>query len=520
MEKMLDFLIIGAGPAGLQLGYFFEKNSRDYLILERDTVPGAFFKTYPRHGKLISINKVYTGTDHPAMNLRWDWNSLLCDSEDLLFTKYSRRYFPASSDLVRYCKDFADHYQLKIQYETVVESVSKVDGRFRVRLRDGRELQAKCLVAATGLSAPRVPDFPGAELCENYADHDTAPEKYANQRVLIVGKGNSAFETADNLIETAATIHVTSPESVRMAWQSHFVGHLRAVNNDFLDTYQLKSQNAVIDADIVGVERKDDGFLVQLKYTHAMGQTAAVYYDRVILCTGFRMDPSIFDDSCRPEMAVWGKLPAQTLEWESANVPDLFFAGTLMQACDYKKTMSGFIHGFRHNIASLARLLEQRYCGTAWPHETLDANPEAVLRKVIDQVNTSPGIFLQPGFLCDVVIVEDQKARYFSDIRKDYALDHWVREHDHLYTISLEYGHFDADPFSIERDPSPDKGDEAAYLHPVVRHFSAGELVAEHHINDDLESQWYKEIYVEPVRSFLIEQFTRSADSLTAEPGV
>jgi hypothetical protein len=45
-------------------------------------------------------------------------------------------------------------------------------------------------------------------------------------------------------METAAVIHVAGPHSIRMAWRTHYVGHLRAVNNNFLDTYQLKSQNA------------------------------------------------------------------------------------------------------------------------------------------------------------------------------------------------------------------------------------------------------------------------------------
>jgi len=49
MQNQVDWLIIGAGPAGLQLGYFLEKNGIDYLILERSASAGSFFKTFPRH---------------------------------------------------------------------------------------------------------------------------------------------------------------------------------------------------------------------------------------------------------------------------------------------------------------------------------------------------------------------------------------------------------------------------------------------------------------------------------------
>ena len=79
-----DYLIIGAGPAGLQMGYFLEKAQRSYLILEAGATPGTFFTKFPRHRKLISINKVYTGFDDVELHLRWDWNSLLSDDEGML----------------------------------------------------------------------------------------------------------------------------------------------------------------------------------------------------------------------------------------------------------------------------------------------------------------------------------------------------------------------------------------------------------------------------------------------------
>ena len=55
MKKDFDYLIIGAGPAGLQLGYYLEKNNRDYLIIERNDSAGAFFKDMPRHRFLESM---------------------------------------------------------------------------------------------------------------------------------------------------------------------------------------------------------------------------------------------------------------------------------------------------------------------------------------------------------------------------------------------------------------------------------------------------------------------------------
>lgn len=56
-----QYCVIGAGPAGLQLGFFLQQAGRDYVIIEREASAGSFYKTYPRHRQLISINKRYTG---------------------------------------------------------------------------------------------------------------------------------------------------------------------------------------------------------------------------------------------------------------------------------------------------------------------------------------------------------------------------------------------------------------------------------------------------------------------------
>jgi thioredoxin reductase len=508
MNTNVDYLVIGAGPAGLQLGYFFEKNHRNYLILERSDSPGAFFKKFPRHRMLISINKVNTGKDNPETNLRWDWNSLLSDNQDLLLKNYSQRYFPDPDDLVRYLADYAHHYDLKVKYNTTAARISKKEGMFIVTDQNGDTFTTKRLILATGVTQPFMPDIPGIELADQYKDHSLNLAEYKDKRVMIIGKGNSAFETANYLSETAAVIHLCSPHSVKFAWDSHFVGNLRAVNTSFLDTYQLKSQNTVIDATIDWIQKEGDKYKVHISYTHAKGQTRVLSYDKVIACTGFRVDTSIFDADCRPELIHWDKFPAQTAEWESVNVSDLYFAGTLMQACDFKKTMSGFIHGFRYNVRALSQILELKYHGVPLPKKTIPATPESLLQHYLDRINHGSGIWLQPGFMCDVIVVDDQAgtADYYEDIRVDYVAHGLLSQNPHYYTITLAYGHHEGDPFRIERDPSPDKADQAFYLHPIIRRFNGHQLVSELHVQDDLESEWFLDEYVQPAQAYFTAQ--------------
>src|SRR6266511_4958111 len=69
-----------AGPAGLQMAHHLHRDGRDYVVLERGDGCGEFFRRFPRHRRLLSINKPHTGFKDPEKNLRWDWNSILSDN--------------------------------------------------------------------------------------------------------------------------------------------------------------------------------------------------------------------------------------------------------------------------------------------------------------------------------------------------------------------------------------------------------------------------------------------------------
>ncbi|WP_240197551.1 NAD(P)-binding domain-containing protein [Nonomuraea lactucae] len=517
-DNPLDCLVIGAGPAGLQLGYFLGRAGRSHLILEAGPAPGTFFRTFPRHRSLISINKKHTGWDDPELNLRMDWNSLLSDDPDLLFTRYSDRYFPAADDMVRYLADFAAACGLRIAYDTRAVRVARAPGGgpFEVTDQRGRTYRAERLVVATGLTLPNVPPIPGVETADLYGTAPTDPSVYTGQRVLVIGKGNSAFETADNLVETAAVIHVAGPNSLRMAWRTHYVGHLRAVNNSLLDTYQLKSQNALLDGHVRRIERRPGGsYLVTVSFIRADEVTKDIPYDRVIVCTGFRFDASLFAPECRPETAVQGRFPALTPAYESVNVPDLYFAGTLTQSRDFKRGTSGFIHGFRYGVRALHRILESRHHGVPWPARELPADPRALADAVLARVNRSSALWQQFGLLADVIVPGgDGVARYLEELPADLEGPP-IGDGGH-FAITLEYGpdHDKDDPFDVTvgriRQSDAERAREGHYLHPVVRHHRPGAPPAVHHVTENLENEWTSpEVHAAPLQAFFSRQSAR-----------
>ena len=516
-----EYLILGAGPAGLQLGHHLSRAGRSYLILERGEGPGEFFRKYPRHRTLISSNKVYTGYDDPEVNLRFDWNSLLSDDAQLPFRDYSTKYFPPADTMVRYLCDYAECFALNVRCNTEVVRVEKVRNPevFRLTDAEGNAFTGRRLIVAAGVTKPYIPDVPGIDLAESYTTVSVDPQDFVNQRVLVVGKGNSAFETADNLIETTALLHVLSPSPVRLAWQTRYVGHLRAVNNNFLDTYQLKSQNGVLNASLERIARRGDGRLaVSVRHSHAAGEVEELVYDRVLLCTGFRFDSSFFDEGCRPELTINDRFPSLTCEWESTNVPGMYFAGTLTQSRDFKKTASGFIHGFRYNTRALFRMLEARYHAKPWPAREVAPTADGVLDAMIARLNRASALWQQYGFLHDLIVMPESggPALCFEEMPLAYIQESDFSASSHYYTVTLELGAIEGDPFAAVRKPTPEAAHESAFLHPVIRRWNGPLLVAEHHLLEDLYGEWKREdLHLSPLRAFLREQMRERVRILT-----
>ncbi|WP_428962022.1 NAD(P)-binding domain-containing protein [Micromonospora fluostatini] len=497
------YLIVGGGPAGLQLSYYLQQAGSDYLTLERASAPGEFFRTFPRHRQLISLNKVHTASTDPEIRLRWDWNSLLHEPFDLPFADYSRDYFPSADDLVRYLGDFARHHDLAIRFDTEVQRIEKAGTGFRVHTADAL-FTADCVVVATGWGPPNVPQVRGIEHAVGYEEMSTDPADYAGQRVLILGKGNSAFETASAILGHAAMVHVASPNFLKLAWNTKHPGDVRGHHGAVLDSFHFKTLHSVLDCVIDEIKPVGDRYEVHLTYTHAEGETAVMEYESVLRCTGFRMDTSPFDEECRPRMVPSGRLPVTRTDWQSVNVDGLYFAGTLAQDRDFKKASSAFIDGFRYNLRTLTALLRERYEGVPLTYDKVEADADTLTATVLDRVNWSSALWTQFEFLCDVLVVDPAGGvRHFQDLPEDHAVQRFGGE-SHYYTFGLRWGRDEyPDVFGIERHPRPELAHESAFIHPVIRRYRGGELVEELHLLEDLLAEWRRpDRHVQPLRDF------------------
>jgi thioredoxin reductase len=498
------YVIIGAGPGGLQMGYFLAKSGLDYLILEKNTEAGSFFKKQPVHRKLISINKKNNFYKEDEFNWRHDWNSLLSDNPELRFTHYTDELFPNADVLFKYLGDYAKKCELNIDYGTEVLSIIKSstdpNQKFSIILKNGDELTADVLFMATGAVGGNSPsEIEGIENTVSYSDQDLDLEIYKNKRVGILGGGNSAFETADYLAGSAAFVHVLTRGPIKMAWDTHFVGDVRAVNNNILDMYQLKSLHAVISPKIKKIEKLENGNLrTHHSYDYPKSSKPGSLeltrdYDFILNCTGFNwVSPELFDPSSRPNVTNLKKYPALTESWESENIKDLYFIGGAMQAID-RKSASGFIHGYRYNIRSLSKIIKAKYENIEIPF--IDHN-EFDLNKMLDEMymrfSIGDGIFQQYGFLGDLLLFSKDTNSY-----KEYRempvtfFKGLIAQDQHSFQLTLEFGFekYKDSALTFMGPSDPNDTPCAAFLHPVIRHFYNGKT-QEFHFGDSLLGRW------------------------------
>ena len=498
-----DTIIVGAGPAGLQMGYFLTNAQRDYLILEATAGAGAFFTEQPRHRTLISLNKRFNYFPEPEFNMRHDWNSLLTEDYSLLFRDYSKELYPHADDIVRYLNDFAEKYALKIQYNTRVSNIARDEaGRFVLTDTQGQQYRCARLLMATGALEPRIPAVEGIELAEGYETHDIDPTRFENKRVLIMGRGNSAFEVANHLAGYAAIIHIAMDNhTIKHAWQSHFVGDLRSINNTILDMVQLKALHFVVGFRVTKIARQEDGSLLvsdeeELPHWKTPSTMHLNHvYDHVIRCTGWRyINPALFAPDVTPASDEKNKYPVLNACWESS-VPNIYYIGTAMAGRD-RKAASGFIHGFRYNIRTLFHLLEERYEGIPYPTvryplQTL-AELATVAEELLRRMSTSDALYQLYGVLGDALVFGEQEVTIYRDFPVAYLQQrHDLHAGQHVIVMTLEYGfqnypaHANALDFISIADESADRAC-AALLHPIFRHYFDGQLVEETHVGESL----------------------------------
>jgi len=200
--------IIGAGPYGLSTAAHLHARKIETRIFGE---PMEFWKRQMPRGMFLRSAPSASSLDDPADRLRLsDYRS----SHSLPNTR------PVPIDeFVRYGEWFQEQAVPLVDRRRIVELAQESRG-FRVRLDDGEVFRARHVVVATGISpfAYRPPQFDG--LPEALVSHSLGHSdlsRFARQKVVVVGGGQSALESAAILCDAGAEVEVVA-RATKLNW--------------------------------------------------------------------------------------------------------------------------------------------------------------------------------------------------------------------------------------------------------------------------------------------------------------
>jgi hypothetical protein len=130
----------------------------------------------------------------------------------------------------------------------------------------------------------------------------------------------------------------------------------------------------------------DDNIDDFVAFSTRQGGQYPLVYDDVIRCTGWSQKQGIFTVDTQPLMQKNRKFAVMNNEYESVNVPGMYFGGVLGHGKDFKRSAGGFIHGFRYTARALFRTLSAKYEDEPWPMERYDLQDDADVARLEEKI--------------------------------------------------------------------------------------------------------------------------------------
>jgi hypothetical protein len=191
-----------------------------------------------------------------------------------------------------------------------------------------------------------------------------------------------------------------------------------------------------------------------MNFRNTTGEPLGRPYDIVVRATGWNHNVSMYVGSAAPQLQSNGKFARMTHEYESANVPGLFFAGSLAHGKDRGRAVGGVIKGYRHTANALFHILEAKYHQEPWPCTTyqLPGETDAMLSHAMRRINEAPDLYNMVYTLVDGIFFEkagDWSAKYcegmpFEYINKEYGEVHRMVRSAFWFQYTWYHLRFDA----------------------------------------------------------------------------
>lgn len=184
-SEYVETLVIGAGQAGLAVGYHLGQRGLPYTIVDAHERIGDAWRKRWDSLRLFTPNRLNTLPGMPHAGYHWK--------------------FPTKDEMADYLESYARHFDIPVQTGVRIEKLSREGDRF-VAVAEGRRFEADdVVVAMSSWQQPRVPEF-ASELDPDIVQLHVAryrnPGQLRDGGVLVVGAGNSGAEVAMEVART------------------------------------------------------------------------------------------------------------------------------------------------------------------------------------------------------------------------------------------------------------------------------------------------------------------------------
>lgn len=177
-----DVIVIGAGQAGLSIGYFLKKSNLSFIILDKSIEVGEVWKD--RYDSLTLFTPHYYSS-LPGLKLDDNKNT-----------------YPTKDEISLYLKRYKEKFDLPVKLDTYVQQLLKGKTCFEISTNQGKYMAQNVIVSTGPFQTPLIPELSKIipnHIFQLHSSEYKNPMQLKKGPVLVVGGGNSGAQIAAEL---------------------------------------------------------------------------------------------------------------------------------------------------------------------------------------------------------------------------------------------------------------------------------------------------------------------------------